>query len=261
MSFKLSALLITIVLVFQIAGCGSDDVVMPESPAMVSGETDAEGVVVLETGPYTVTYKTINIDGNPVSGVNVTGFLLHEHLACVASHEPGSYYPAIKIVSLSEVQNSGIGRINIYDNNYGINSNARVLGTDFTIELLMNSITMAVNGYDVEPPNMEFLISDDWTVLNSTETDMAGLFALASSSAYHNSIYIYLTPEVEFATGAGRQTAAFVMSEIQNLETFNVLASIGLGLYGGDSVTVSTIAYQDTVVPVLYIYNFVKRLL
>jgi len=250
--FFMFAFIVAIALV--VGGCG-DDVVFPESPAMGSGISDSQGVVTLEIGPYNITYETVNENGSAVSGIYVVGYVLHEHLTCVASDGNAVYYPTINVLSLEDLQggDNSWSRPSVYGYNSGLNPAARPMDTEFTVELVMENSDVAVHGYDTEPENMDLVISDDWTVPSSAVTDMQGLYDYANTSAFHNSVIIYLSPDVAASVGAGRQTASFLMSEINSLPVFTVLAGLGLSLYSGDSVNVSTFTYQDIPMPVIYI--------
>lgn len=250
MKFRIATIMALVAIFGIFAGC-SNDPVMPEEPAAAFSSTDATGIANVDIGPYTVEVSVVTPAHTPVSGAAVALYLTHEDLLAIASLPNGNYYPGLVMTSLEDAQkrhDAGISGGPVTPN-----SAKAARATEISVEVIVRSSTIAAYGYDIEPENYDQIESDSWTTETTTTMDMPSFYSLMDSIDYQNSAFVHLNQEIATTAGAGRQTASFLTGQIASFEAFSSLLSLELRLFSGDTVTVTTMSYQDGNLPLLNI--------
>ena len=250
MKFKLALLFSLFAILGVLTGCSSDPV-MPEEPAIATGTTDGTGISTVSNGPYSIEVSVVTTSLSPVSGASVACYLLHEHLLTIASLPNGSYYPGLVVTDLEDAQRR---------HSVGTGAGPEIVGaakvareTEISVQVIVHSASIASHGYDSEPENYGLIQSDSWTT-NSTETmDMESFYQFMDTVDFQGSVFVHLNSEISTAAGAGRQLASFLLGQINSFEAFASLMSWELRLFSGDTVTVTTMTYQDARLPLMNI--------
>jgi hypothetical protein len=113
--------------------------------------------------------------------------------------------------------------------------------------------TVSYYGYHDGIENFDQIELDTWTTLESSETDLEGLYNMVDANAYNGGAFVSLNSNVATAVGSGNDIASFMMGDIYDFPTFSTLCGLGLSIYNGDSLTVSSIAYDGTPMPIVMV--------
>lgn len=237
-------------------GC-SKKTVYPDSPAMSSGVTDSEGTATFDLGPFTVNIHVEGINGQPLPGMNARAYLLKNYIMAVASSPGDAYYSNLTILTYDEAQSiSGppgemaAGKIE---------APQAPATRDIDITVVMTASGLASYGYDVEPSNMEALETDEWITPVSQDYDLTAFYNLAGTVDYTGGTIVHLTPAVSYVTGAGRQSASFLMDQIADVPTFASLISLELRIFDGDTLHTRVLNFQDSPMPVLLVDDIIMN--
>jgi len=250
MKFKLALVFSLCVMVGILTGCSSDPV-MPEEPATGTGTTDGTGISTVSAGPYSIEVSVVNTSLSPVTGASVACYLLHEHLLAIASLPNGSYYPGLVVVDLEDAQRR---------HSVGGGAGPELVGTakaaretEISVEVIVHSASIAAYGYDSDPEYYDLIQSDSWTTEMTETMDMESFYHYMDTVDFQGSAFVHLDSDVSLAAGAGRQLASFLLGQINSFEAFASLMSLKLRLFAGDTVTVTTMTYQDGHLPLMNI--------
>lgn len=253
-SKSIVALLLALMLVIA-AGCGGKKTVYPDNPAAATGISDAEGNANIDVGPYNVIVNVVNIYEQPVAGINVSVYLLKDHLLAVASDANGNYYCNLGLVSYEDAQSNSKRGLYLYPN--GVNSPQGTAGTDIEVTIVVENAGLASNGFEVEPAHMGVLESDEWIDVVSQDYDMSGFYTLAGEVDFSGGTFVHLTSDVSYVTGAGRQTASFLINRIADVPTFSSLMGLELRIFGGDTLHTRQLNYLDNSMPILIVDDII----
>jgi hypothetical protein len=250
MKFKLALVFALCAMFAVLTGCSSDTV-LPEEPATAAGTTDGTGIATVPTGPYSIEVSVVNTSLAPVSGASVACYLLHEHLLTIASLPNGSYYPGLVLTDLADAQRG---------NSVGPGSGPDVVGsaklardTEISVEVIVHNASIAAYGYDSDPEFYDMIYSDSWTTETTEVMDMQTFYQYMDTVDFQGSAFVHLDESVSLSAGAGRQMASFLLGQISSFEAFSSLMSLELRLFAGDTVTVTTMTYQDGRLPLMNI--------
>jgi len=247
MRLRLISILVLCAFAGIMTGC-SDDPVMPEEAATVTGTTDGTGLATLSIGPYSVEITVTTSSMATVSGADVTCYLLQEHLLTIGSSPDGSYYPGLTVTSLADAQSRHRAEVGNPDR---VNSPKAARETVIAVELIMDNSSLAAYGYDINPPNYNLIQSDSWVTETSRTMDMESFYALADSVDYQGAVLVHLNDNMISSTGAGRSMASFLLPQIASFEAFSALMSLELRIFSGDTITVSTMSYLGGQLPLI----------
>jgi hypothetical protein len=248
MKFNL-ALVFSLCLLFGImTGCGRDPV-MPEEPAFATGTTDGTGLATVPTGPYSIEVTVVNPSLTPVSGASVACYLMQEHLLTIASLPNGSYYPGLVVTDLADAQSR---RNNAVTGPPERVSSARVArDTEIQVEVIVYNASLASHGYDEDFANYDLIQSDSWTTETTQTMDMESFYSFMDTVEYSGSVFVHLNSNLSTTLGAGRKDASFLLNQIPSFEAFSTLMSWELRIFSGDTVTVTTMTYQEDKLPLM----------
>ena len=247
----------TILLAVMLAiatGCGGKKTVYPDGPATATGISDAAGAANIDVGPYNVIVNVVNIYEQPVAGINVSVYLLKDYLLAVASDANGNYYSNLGLISYDAQSNSKPG---LYPYSSGVNSAQIAAGTEIEITIVVENAGLACNGFEVEPAHMDVLETDQWINATSDDYDNSGFYTLAGTVDFSGGTFVHLTSDASYSTGAGRQTAAFLIDRISDAATFSSLMGLELRIFSGDTLHAQTLNYTDSPMPILIVDNIV----
>ncbi len=248
---KLAIVLIPVLLVVLLAGCGKDRVVKPDNPGSSSGISDANGNITMDVNPYTIKIRVENESAVPVPGISVSAYLLHEYLLTVAASVAGTYYPAVLMTSFQDAQSSR--RPDVYGYSNGISSAQSGASTELNIVMVVKYAGLASYGYDIEPEYVDLIEADTWIETTSRNIDLNSFYLLTDSIDYQGGMFVHLSQTVSSTIGAGRQTAAFQTSNISDFPTFSSLMGIELRIFSEDTLQTKSMTYQGNSLPVLLV--------
>ncbi len=206
-------------------------------------------------GPFTVVINVVNVSQQPVPGISVAAYLLNDHLLAVASDPNDSYYSNLGLISYDDAQSSAKPAIPGYSG--GVNSAEMAAGTVIEITIVVEAASIASNGFEVEPSHIEVLETDTWITATSQDYDMDGFYELIGTVDFAGGAFVRLTSGVSLATGAGRQTASFLIDEIADVETFAALMGIELRIFSGDTLHAQTLNYMESPMPILIVDDII----
>lgn len=250
MKFKLALVFSFCLLIGIMAGCSSDPV-MPEEPAFATGTTDGTGISNVSAGPFSIEVTVVNTSLTPISGANVVCYLMHEHLLTIASLPNNNYYPGLVVTDLADAQSrrnsSPAGppeRV----------SSAKIArDAEISVEVMVHSVSLASHGYDADFEFYDLIQSDSWTTETTQTLDMESFYSYMDTVDLSGSVIVHLNSDLSTTLGAGRKNASFLLNLISNFETFSSLMSWELRIFSGDTVTVTTMTYQDNKLPLMNI--------
>ena len=257
MNFKSIVAILLAVMLAIATGCGGKKTVYPDSPATATGISDAEGAANIDVGPYNVIVNVVNIYEQPVAGINISVYLLKDHLLAVASDANGNYYSNLGLVSYEDAQSNS--KPGLYPYSKGVNSAQAAAGTEIEITIVVENAGLASNGFEVEPAHMDVLETDEWINVTSDDYDMSGFYALAGTVDFSGGTFVHLTSDVSYSTGAGRQTAIFLVNKIADAATFSSLMGLELRIFSGDTLHTRQLNYMDNLMPILIIDDIIMH--
>jgi hypothetical protein len=250
MKFKLTLVFSLCLLIGIMTGCGRD-AVMPEEPAFATGTSDGTGLATVPTGPYSIEVTVVNSSLTPVSGANVACYLLQEHLLTIASLPNGSYYPGLVVTDLADAQSR---RNNAVTGPPDRVSSARVArDTEIQVEVIVYNASLASHGYDEDFENYDLIQNDSWTTETTQTMDMVSFYSFMDTVDFSGSVFVHLNSNLSATLGAGRKDASFLLNQIQSFEAFASLMSWELRIFSGDTVTVTTMTYEEEKLPLMNI--------
>jgi hypothetical protein len=88
---------------------------------------------------------------------------------------------------------------------------------------------------------------------------MSGLYALAGEVDFSGGTFVHLTPDVSSSTGAGRQTAAFLIDRISDAATFSSLMGLELRIFSGDTLHTRQLSFMNNPMPILIIDDIIMN--
>ncbi len=250
MNFRCIAVILLAAVLAIATGCGGKKNSYPDGPATATGISDAEGAAHIDVGPYNVIVNVVNGYGQPVPGINVGAYLLKDYLLAVASDPNDNYYPNLGLISYEDQSNSKLG---FYPYSNGVNKAQVSAGAELEITIVVESAGLASNGFEVEPANMNVLESNEWIDVTSDDYDMSGFYTLAGAVDFTGGTIVHLTSDVSYSTGAGRQTASFLVDQISDAATFSTLMGIELRIFSEDSLHTRTLNYMNSTLPILIV--------
>lgn len=251
MNYRSIAVILLAVMLVIATGCGGKKTVYPDNPATATGISDAEGHANIDVGPYTVVVNVVNIYEQAVAGINVSVYLLKDHLLAVASDANGNYYSNLGLISYEDAQSNSKPGPDPYG---GGVSPARIAAeTEIEITIMVESAGLASNGFEVEPAHMGVLETDEWISVTTDDYDMESFYTLAGTVDFSGGTLVHLTSDVSYSIGAGRQTASFLIDRIDDVATFSSLMGIELRIFSGDTLHTRRLSYMDNSMPILII--------
>lgn len=255
MNYRSIAVILLAIMLAIATGCGGKKTVYPDNPATATGISDAEGHANIDVGPYTVIVNVVNIYEQAVAGINVSVYLLKDHLLAVASHASGSYYSNLGLISYDDAQSNSKSSPNPYGG--GVSPARMAAETEIEITIVVENAGLASNGFEVEPEHMGVLGSDEWISVTTDDYDMESFYTLAGNVDFSGGTIVHLTSDVSYSIGAGRQTASFLIDQIADVATFSSLMGIELRIFGGDTLHTRQLNYMDNSMPILIIDDII----
>ncbi len=233
-----------------LAGCGRKTV-YPDSPAMATGTTDAEGIASMDVGPFTVNITVVNDYEQPLSGMSARAYLLKEYILAVAGSPTGSYYSGLSMMTYDDAQ--ARSKPAAPSGPIGESSTQSASSRDIDITIMVSTAGLSAHGFDTPEPDLDALAGDEWVTPEALDYDMNGFYGLSGLVDYTGGTFVHLTPQVSSSIGAGRQTAVFLMDQIADMPTFGSLLSLQLRVFDGDTIHAKTLAFMDGNLPILEI--------
>ena len=251
MNFRSIAVFLLAVMLAFATGCGGKKTVYPDNPATATGASDTEGHANIDVGPYNVIVNVVNIYQQPVAGISVSVYLLKDHLLAVASDANGNYYSNLGLISYDDAQSNSQSGPDPYSD--GVSSARVAADAEIEITIVVESSGLASNGFEVEPAHMGVLETDEWINVTTGDYDMSSFYTLAGTVDFSGGTFVHLTSDVSYSTGAGRQTAAFLIDRISDAATFSSLMGLELRIFSGDTLHVRQLSYMSNTMPILII--------
>ena len=243
-------LLVAVLLALAI-GCGGKKTVYPDSPATATGVSDAAGDADIEVGPFNVTVHVVDIYEQAVPGINVSVYLLKDHVMAIASDPNGSHYPNLELATYEDAQANA--KPGLYPYSGGQGAVQSIAGNDVEITIVIKNSSIASDGFDIEPEHMAVIETDEWIEPASQDYNMGEFYTLTGDVDFTGGTFVHLTSDVSYVTGAGRQTASFLVDRISDLPTFLSLIGLELRIFGGDTLHTRQLGYMDGVMPILVV--------
>ncbi|OGC91119.1 MAG: hypothetical protein A2W25_08310 [candidate division Zixibacteria bacterium RBG_16_53_22] len=249
MTFKFKIVSAILLSALLLVGCGKDDKVKPPTePAMASGVTDVNGHATIDVGSFTVDVDVRNAAQVALPYINVDTYLLHNNVVIIARDPAAAYLPTVAVSSWS-----GSAKRETPDL---VQSPVYIMGTSVQGMLVMQPIQSGVYSYQPDPPGLDAISSDEWTVETSQFGPLNQLYQLMDTSAtYQQGVYIRLAPAVQQLLGSGARTAAFRLYDGIDFPTFATLCGVAFEMSDDDSLYYSLIDYTDHSIPMVNIDN------
>jgi hypothetical protein len=251
MNLKNVVVFLVAVLVAVSIGCGGKKTVYPDSPATATGASDAAGSAEMEVGPFNVIVHVVDIYDQPVPGINVSVYLLKDHVMAIASDPDDAYFPNLALATYEDAQENAKPGFYPYPGEQG--SMQATADTDIEITIVVENSGLASNGFEVEPEHMAAIETDEWINPEAQDYDMSGFYTLTGNVDFSGGTFVHLTSDVSYATGAGRQTASFLVDRISDLPTFLSLIGLELRIFGGDTLHTRQLNYMEGTMPILVV--------
>lgn len=243
--------LLVAVLVALAMGCGGKKTVYPDNPATATGVSDGAGDAEMEVGPFNVVVHVVDAYEQPVAGINVCVYLLKDHVLAITSDPADGYYPGLALVTYEDAQERA--KPGFYQYPGGQESIQSTASTDIEITVVVERSSIESNGFEVEPEHMGVIETDEWINPTAQDYDMSEFYTLTGNVDFDGGTFVHLTSDVSYQTGAGRQTASFLIDRISNLPTFLSLIGLELRIFGGDTLHTRQLNYLEGVMPILVV--------
>ncbi|MBD3168334.1 MAG: hypothetical protein GF307_02545 [candidate division Zixibacteria bacterium] len=261
MKIRKWTILIVLIWSFIIAGCGSNESEpdierYPTAKQSSQGYTDSNGEIEFDMTSHDVDVTVTAKDGTALPGIFVKACLLQNYLyvyACDTSSTPEYYSNCIYIPY--EIMETGIGG-SWLGKAPGIKEPVPMAKANPNVGLKLTPITHYMYSYGSESPlYLDAIYSDAWTSAVTVQGKLDSVYSLCQNVNQYGDVFVHLSDTVAGSAHSESKLATFPMDKISSYTEFATLLGLSFHIYSNDTLDISYITYEDSLLPVVYLNN------